>query len=700
MSQASQRSLLLGLWMTALFWSFAHAGGYGHAAILGLTPLLLSAADLWRRWPVRLLHWVAVLYAELSLSWNSWASLHWVRIIIGGAIHTLLALPFQQWNQLDAHLAAPLLLLGGFVGWLLFRQCQRYSQALLLLALGALVIPINRVLWRLPAEVALASYMAIGLMVLIYFHRQALAKDAFHLPRRRIEYPIWASAALLPLMVGWQMPPHHSYDPLGILQGQVLPGIFAVGAATTGYGPGVTQIGHSLVASEAPVFLAQSPEPYYWQAAVYNTFEGTAWSNRGPTTIFLSSPSNNGIPLIQPYFGNGTSIWSVNILIAALSTVQFNTLFYTGTPTSFSVPITVHTRSERFAASNVTQYQVTTEVPVYSHTALVDAPFSTPLAGLAQDLEMPLNLSPKVSRLARKITAHASGPWAAAEDIKHYLDTHYRYSYKVTPTRNDVVNHFLFVDHQGYCDQFSTTFIMMMRSLRIPARWVVGYSSGTYDPSRNGYLVRAVDAHSWAEFWMAGVGWVPFDPTPGFSAPIITKIPAGGHAAPATLASKPQVIKHPTTPNAPALPLTPHGSGSHGHGAHTKAKNRPPVWGATIIAVIGLATLTLVLRKRLARQSLVEKLWSGLQAIARRRLGTPLKQKSPRQWGLDWLRDFPDDRDLIWPIVGLLEAAFYRESELATEEQQELVQLCNQLKQRAHSGQHKGFKDRRRPILG
>ncbi|UVI30909.1 DUF4129 domain-containing transglutaminase family protein [Paenibacillus spongiae] len=33
------------------------------------------------------------------------------------------------------------------------------------------------------------------------------------------------------------------------------------------------------------------------------------------------------------------------------------------------------------------------------------------------------------------------------------------------------------------------------------------------------YTVRASDAHAWVEVYFAGIGWVPFEPTPGFAAP-------------------------------------------------------------------------------------------------------------------------------------------------------------------------------------
>jgi Transglutaminase-like superfamily len=41
-----------------------------------------------------------------------------------------------------------------------------------------------------------------------------------------------------------------------------------------------------------------------------------------------------------------------------------------------------------------------------------------------------------------------------------------------------------------------------------------GFLPGWNDASGHRFVVRAVDAHSWVEVYFAGVGWVPFDPTP------------------------------------------------------------------------------------------------------------------------------------------------------------------------------------------
>jgi hypothetical protein len=56
---------------------------------------------------------------------------------------------------------------------------------------------------------------------------------------------------------------------------------------------------------------------------------------------------------------------------------------------------------------------------------------------------------------------------------------------------------------------------LMLRSLGIPARVAVGFTSGAYDAAKRRWTVTDHDAHAWVEVWFDGEGWLPFDPTPG-----------------------------------------------------------------------------------------------------------------------------------------------------------------------------------------
>ncbi|HEY9846334.1 MAG TPA: DUF4129 domain-containing transglutaminase family protein, partial [Candidatus Caenarcaniphilales bacterium] len=79
----------------------------------------------------------------------------------------------------------------------------------------------------------------------------------------------------------------------------------------------------------------------------------------------------------------------------------------------------------------------------------------------------------------------------------------------------DLVEAFLFRFRGGYPDHFSTALTLMLRSIGIPARLVVGFGSGTFNPLTGLYIVRNTDAYAMAEVYFPRYGWYAFDPIPG-----------------------------------------------------------------------------------------------------------------------------------------------------------------------------------------
>ena len=65
----------------------------------------------------------------------------------------------------------------------------------------------------------------------------------------------------------------------------------------------------------------------------------------------------------------------------------------------------------------------------------------------------------------------------------------------------------------GYCQQYAAAMGVMLRLAGVPARVVLGYAHDVPDSSGT-FTVTTYDAHAWVEAYFAGIGWVPFDPTP------------------------------------------------------------------------------------------------------------------------------------------------------------------------------------------
>ena len=68
----------------------------------------------------------------------------------------------------------------------------------------------------------------------------------------------------------------------------------------------------------------------------------------------------------------------------------------------------------------------------------------------------------------------------------------------------------------GHCEYFAGAFVLLARAAGFPARMVVGFKGGSWNPRSENLVVRNSDAHAWAEIYDAtSKTWLRVDPTPG-----------------------------------------------------------------------------------------------------------------------------------------------------------------------------------------
>ncbi len=79
---------------------------------------------------------------------------------------------------------------------------------------------------------------------------------------------------------------------------------------------------------------------------------------------------------------------------------------------------------------------------------------------------------------------------------------------------SDYIDYMLFEKREGYCSYFATAFVILSRAYGIPSRYVQGYRTDISDSFH--VEVSNTDAHAWPESYIDGVGWIIFEPTPGY----------------------------------------------------------------------------------------------------------------------------------------------------------------------------------------
>ncbi len=138
-------------------------------------------------------------------------------------------------------------------------------------------------------------------------------------------------------------------------------------------------------------------------------------------------------------------------------------------------------------------------------------------------LQLPPDLSPRIRELARRITSEAESPYEKATAITNYLRANITYSVTIDtpPDGADPLVWFLFDSRVGFCNYYATAEVILLRSIGIPTRMVVGFAQGKYE-SPYVYSVLGKDEHAWPEVYFPSLGWVEFEPTS--SQPELTRL--------------------------------------------------------------------------------------------------------------------------------------------------------------------------------
>jgi transglutaminase-like putative cysteine protease len=277
--------------------------------------------------------------------------------------------------------------------------------------------------------------------------------------------------------------------------------------------------------ADVEVFEVESPRDSYWRLTSLDQFDGRRWSSRGGY-----EEADGDLPSSAP-FEVDTETFDQRFTIKALAAIWLPTAFE---PRSLDVDdqlgedVEVLYEEESATlvvandvdSSNGITYEVASTSPRATAADLAGATGDVPEDIRDRYLTLPDDFSPEVRAEAARITADAGTPYEMAIALQTHLRT-FTYDLSVRSGHGEnAIEEFLFRTQRGYCEQFAGSFAAMARAVGVPARVAVGFTQGTPDPDRPGvYRVRGEHAHAWPEVYLAGAGWMPFEPTPGRGIP-------------------------------------------------------------------------------------------------------------------------------------------------------------------------------------
>lgn len=129
-------------------------------------------------------------------------------------------------------------------------------------------------------------------------------------------------------------------------------------------------------------------------------------------------------------------------------------------------------------------------------------------------VSLPPGFNPRTTELALQLRRDFPDPARQADAILRLFRTQpFRYTLEPPLLGMQEMDDFLFNTRAGFCEHYAAAFVVLMRASGIPARVVSGYQGGEINPVDGFMIVRQSDAHAWAEVWLAGRGWVRYDPT-------------------------------------------------------------------------------------------------------------------------------------------------------------------------------------------
>lgn len=304
------------------------------------------------------------------------------------------------------------------------------------------------------------------------------------------------------------------------------------GLAKSGYSPDDSRLGGAFAEDDSVVFEAEVPSKQYWKIETKNIYTSKGWEQR---------VHENNRSLFNDYLINdiAPTLNSEDVEIAKLTMFEkYPFLIY-----PYGLTRITTTQNASFAyyfESN--QYQTNVdyvagaldsyEMEFLDERVSLKSLRETKMSELemnpeifADALQLPDNLPQRVYELAESVTASSESVYDKTKAVERYFEkSGFMYSKKDVAIPNedeDYVDQFLFETKKGYCDNFSTSMVVMLRAVGIPARWVKGFAPGELirNPASGEptYRVTNNEAHSWVEAHMPGIGWLPFEPTIGFN---------------------------------------------------------------------------------------------------------------------------------------------------------------------------------------
>ncbi|WP_064091157.1 transglutaminase TgpA family protein [Rossellomorea aquimaris] len=309
------------------------------------------------------------------------------------------------------------------------------------------------------------------------------------------------------------------------------------GVNKLGYDSDDSQLGGPFIGDPTVVFNAEVTREHYWRIETKDLYTGKGWEQSIPTEQKkLPFNSDEQAPLVINPLDKEKEVESEKVMVEQ----RYSHIVYpygfekvSGNEDGYFALNVIDEKITSYESSDdnvsLEGYTISYRSPSYSQKRMKAANEDHEIMQTPEFVnrytQLPASVPQRVKDLAVEITAEEDNWYDKVREVENYFSkkayVYDQFDVPVPEENQDYVDQFLFESQRGYCDNFSTSMVVLLRSLGIPARWVKGYTEGEYsrqiDSQYKLYEVSNNNAHSWVEVFFPEVGWVPFEPTVGFS---------------------------------------------------------------------------------------------------------------------------------------------------------------------------------------
>ena len=276
-----------------------------------------------------------------------------------------------------------------------------------------------------------------------------------------------------------------------------------------------------------------------WRLNTYDFYTGAAYgleTGVHPSTE-IAIPYTNNTHLASSNYANDTVAWNLEFPVpltggaVPMSAYQFNITFYSDASLIMSRTNDTHAYTVSSGLLDAVwieeyEYWYDWQTLAPNTVAGTNSEYEKILPEELSNLSLPesfvLNLTNEVVS-----NAGATDAYSTANAIATFLregnatyDFKRNYNGSGVAAEADLTFEFLNLLREGTCSEFTTVFVTMARLAGLPARFVSGYSGGSW--TGNGYAVYSADLSQWGEVRLemsAGsggddLGWIPFEACP------------------------------------------------------------------------------------------------------------------------------------------------------------------------------------------